>query len=92
MRRPPDGPTIPPAPAPKLVESCWQLRGRQSGKLLECAIFQRDGTFELRAGYGGQELVRWQRVASVDAGRRTAAEWKTAVLDMGGFDEVEKTH
>ena len=80
-----------PPPTLKLVESCWQLKGRQSGKILQCDIFQREGAFELRAGYGSQELVRWQRVPNVETGRRKATEWKVAVLDMGGFDEMEKT-
>jgi hypothetical protein len=77
-------------PAPKLLEMCWRMLG-PSNKPIECGIYVQSFGFDLRAGYGGDDVIRTQWVQTVDEGRELAAEWRQASVDKGFTDITERT-
>src|SRR5262245_14460888 len=67
------------------LETCWRMRGPR-GRILACGIYRDDGPgFDVRAGYGEEDLVRSQRTADLDVARAIAETWRQAVLAKGTF-------
>jgi hypothetical protein len=74
----------------ELLETCWRFIG-PSKKVFECGIYRTDAGLEVRAGYGPDDLLRSQFVIEIGAAREIAGEWRQAVADKGGFEEVSMT-
>lgn len=60
---------------------------RRPNKPIECGIYVQSFGFDLRAGYGGDDVIRTQWARAVDEGRELAAEWRQACVDKG-FTEL----
>jgi hypothetical protein len=78
------------APALALVSVFWRMLA-PSKKVLSCELYRAPGgRFEVRCSYPGDELARSQVVRSIEAGQVIADIWKMAVLEKGGFVEVDE--
>ena len=76
-------------PAPmKMIESCWRMRGPR-GRVIACGIYHTPGIpgFEVRCGYGANDLLRSERRKDLAKVREIANHWRD-VLASGGFTEL----
>lgn len=83
-------------PNPVRIETCWRLHSRQeSDRVLECAIYETAMGFELRAGYGPDDLFKSQlfvdalNTESADRRARAVAEqWRKQVIGTLSFEQL----
>ena len=74
---------------PFALETAWWLRG-PVGRIVECMIVPADTGFIVQVGHGATEITRACTVASMQRARRKAEEWRTALLSLSEFTEVER--
>lgn len=75
-------------PTLELLETCWRMTGPR-GRVLGCGIYRTEGPgVEVRCGYGEDDLLRSQRSAEMGSAREVAEQWRQAVLEKGGFEEL----
>ena len=77
----------PPAPRVELLEACWRFVG-PSGRPLRCGISRVATGLEMRCAYGDEDIVRTQLIPDLESARELAAEWRRALINKGGFDEL----
>jgi hypothetical protein len=77
-----------PAPRLELLERCWRLRTRPTGRDVVCAIFETAAGLEVRAGYR-DDLLHAQRCPDLVTARAVAEQFKRVLVDeLGSVDEV----
>ena len=72
------------------VEACWRMRSLQKAtRIRACGIYRTEAGLEVRAGYEPDDLLRSQHVIDLGPARAVASQWRRAVIDKGGFVEVD---
>ena len=71
------------------VEVSWRMRRLQKAtRFLECGIYRTDTGFEVRAGYGLEDLLHTRLCATIDDARDCAEKLRQTMIAKGGFEEL----
>ena len=77
----------PPAPV-QLLERCWRMRSVETGRFLDCGIYQTADGLELRAGYNPSDLLYKKVIDTLEHGRGVAADLRMTVLSTKQFETL----
>jgi hypothetical protein len=75
-------------PDPTLIEIAWQLRG-PLGRTVECTIHASAAGVLVQVGPQGAPASRVCLVPTVGRARRKAEEWRTSLLGLREFVEID---
>jgi hypothetical protein len=73
-------------PALVVIAAHWRLV-RSGGRPLTCVTVRDAIGLEVRAGYSDLDLLRSERVASLEMAAMLAGEWKATVMAKGSFTD-----
>ena len=76
------------SPRAELITLYWRMVGPSRHPLV-CGLYRTNTFLEVSAGYDVDYLVRAQRVNSQAAGAAIAAQWRTAMLAIGTFVDLD---
>jgi hypothetical protein len=76
------------SPRPELITLYWRMLG-PSRQPLVCGLYRTHTFLEVSAGYEADYVVRSQRVNSEAAAAAIATQWRTAMLAIGTFVDLD---
>jgi hypothetical protein len=71
------------------LEMAWRLRG-PIGQVVQCTIRRSEEGFVVQVGQTATDITRTCIVANVKRARRKADEWRTALLSLSEFAELDR--
>ena len=71
------------------LEMAWLLRG-PIGQVVQCTIRCSEKGFVVEVGQNATDIKRTCTVANVTRARRKADEWRSALLSLSEFAELDR--